>query len=573
MNRPLASFQPEFEIIPHKDAPIFSQPDAKLILNQIISEMESGNFPANETFIRLIAQAGLVNLWFFLKLIAAYSGPYDRLNTKLHLDMCNFRQRGILPGARLGMFVPRSSLKSTICTHGAAAWTITRNPDDRIAIFSGVYDRAQQFFHSAQRIIDSNPLYAACYPNHVPSRGDGTRWNDSEAVMPNRTKFMPEPSLTAMTAGGSTQGVHVDEGLVDDIVGDDELDANRGATADMYKKKNWFDDNQRTLLQSPERSRLILSATRYSIDDPYEGVMRDARIQEGFWDAIRDQYPLKPDGEWTVYYRQAREMDESIFPEQYSVEWLAKLAKDKPDTYRLHYENNPVSVNAVEFAKYNPMGFDLHYDLSRGWEIIINHTQEVVKVSSCDVVMAIDPAGSEKMASIKTSRSTLVLLARDAKDRHFLLLVRAGYVPTTTWFDWAFQVKKQFNDWLRGTFVEQQAGFKSLTSIIRAEEARRGEWLNYLPVNALGDKIVTIRNLLQPLLEKGMLFINNEAREMVDEELRTFPASIKRDILDALKIAVKMSIKPDGDYAGDLDEDYYSQYAPSMYGANAVTGY
>jgi hypothetical protein len=567
----LATFQPAFEMIPHPAAPIFSKPDAASVLNQILGEVESGNFPANETFIKLIAQAGLTSLWFFLKVIAAHSGPYNLLNDKLHLDMCNFRQKGVLPGARLGMFVPRSSLKSTICTHGAAAWTLTRNPNDRIAIFSGVYDRAQQFFHAAQRIIDSNELYAACYPQNVPSRNDGTRWNDSEAVLPSRTRFMPEPSLFAMTAGGSTQGIHVDEGLVDDIVGDDDLDANRGATADMYKKKNWFDDNQRTLLQTPEESRLILSATRYSIDDPYEGVMRDAFEHCGWWEPIESEYPLKKDGEWSVYYRQAREMDDSIFPAKYSVEWLSKLAKEKPDTYRLHYENNPVSVNAVEFAAYKPYSFSLCHNEDRGWEIVIDASQEVVRLADCDLVMAIDPAGSERMASIKTSRSTVVLLARDKKDRHFVVQVRAGYVATTKWFDWAFELKQQFGELLRATYVEQQAGFRSLTSIIRAEEARRGKWLNYMPVNALGDKVVTIRNLLQPLLEKYLLYINSDCRELVDEELRTFPASIKRDILDALKISVKMSIRPDG---SEEDEEYADEMRHMrQLSINPYTGY
>lgn len=383
---------------------------------------------------------------------------------------------------------------------------------------------------------------------------------------------MPEPSLMAMTAGGSTQGVHVDEALIDDIVGDSELDANRGATADMYKKKSWFEDNQRTLLQSPERSRIVLSATRYSIDDPYETPMQCAKVHAGYWGGIEANYPVNESGEWTVYYRQAEELGVSIFPEQYSIEWLHNLAKVQPDTYRLHYENNPVSINAVEFAQYHPQGFDLAYDASYGWRMSINNTGEVVNLSSCDVVMAIDPAGSERMASIRTSRSTVVVLARDNKNRHYIIQVRAGYVPTTTWFDWAFALKENFGEVLRASYVEQQAGFKALTSIIRSEEARRGKWLNYSPVNALGDKVVTIRNYIQPLLEKGLLLINNEDRNLVDEELRTFPASIKRDILDALKIAIKMSITPDGDSSDRLEGELDRLALHSRY-ANPVTGY
>jgi len=284
-----------------------------------------------------------------------------------------------------------------------------------------------------------------------------------------------------------------------------------------------------------------------------------------------ENYPLRDDGEWKVYYRQARELDDSIFPEQYSVEWLSKLSTDKPDTYRLHYENNPVSLDAVEFAAYKPGGFDLIYDDSHGWRIKLNNLDETISLVLCDLVMAIDPAGSEKMATIKTSRSTVVLLARDWKNRHYILQVRAGYVKTTDWFEWAFQLKKQFQELVRGTFVEQQAGFKSLTSVIRDEEARRKEWLNYQPVNALGDKVVTIRNIIQPLLQSGLLFINNECKTMVDEELKVFPASQKRDILDALKIAIKMSLRPDeeGEVEEARDEANYRRFAS----VNPVTGY
>lgn len=459
---------------------------------------------------------------------------------------------------------------STICTHGGSAWDMIRNPDIRIGVFSSIYDRAHDFFVQTQRIFDSNELFAWVFPEYVPSGADGNRWNDKEGVLPNRTRIFPEPNIKPFAAGGSTQGIHVDEGLFDDIVGDSQLNADHGSTADMYRIKNWFKSSLRTLLISMKKSRVMLSATRYGIDDPYEDVMLNACEQIGFWDEIGSNYPLNPEGEWKVYYRMAIENGKSIFPESYTVESLQKLAESDPWTYQTQYLNNPVGSNNIEFAGYEIPTFDLEYDSHLGWYIDIPNEESRIKLSECDLVCAIDPAGVERFVSMKTSRSVVCVLARSLDDRYFLVDVKAGYVPTTTWFDWMFDNMEQYPT-IRGTFIEQQAGFKALTSLIRAEEARRQKWIHHIPVNALGDKAVTIRNILQPILERGVLYINKKHYTMVAEELRTFPSGTKRDILDALKIAVKMSIRPD---SFEEDREVYTvQRNLQAIGRNKSTGY
>jgi len=557
-------------ITPHSEAPLFSAPDAALVLDQVLSEITTGNFPLNDVFRSLIRQASLVNLYFFLKSVAAYSGPYSNLTPTLHLDMCNFRQDLTSEGARLGVFVPRSTYKSTICTHGGAAWDMLRDPNVRIGVFSSIYDRAHDFFAQTQRIFDSNEFFAWVFPEYVPSTSDGNRWNDKEGVLPNRTRIFPEANIKPFTAGGSTQGIHVDEALFDDIVGDAQLNADHGATADMYRIKNWFKSSLRTLLISMEKSRVMLSATRYGIDDPYEDVMLEAYEQLGYWDEIGSNYPLNPKGEWKVYYRMAIERDESIFPESYTVESLRKLAVSDPWTYQTQYLNNPIGLSSVEFAGYDVPTFDLEYDSRLGWYIAIPNEDTYIKLNECDLVCSVDPAGVEKFVSVKTSRSVVCILARSKDDRYFLIDVKAGYVPTTTWFDWMFENMDQFKN-IRGTFIEQQAGFKALTPLIRAEEARRQKWIHHIPVNALGDKVVTIRNILQPILERGVLYINRKYYTLVSEELRTFPSGIKRDILDALKIAVKMSVKPTGE--DEMDEERRPEARLQAIGRNKSTGY
>lgn len=142
-------------------------------------------------------------------------------------------------------------------------------------------------------------------------------------------------------------------------------------------------------------------------------------------------------------------------------------------------------------------------------------------------------------------------MAQDASRRKFVLTAKVGFVPTTTWFDWLFEEKRKWGDMLGRTVVEQQAGFKALESLIRTEQTRRGEYLHYDPIPALGDKVVTIRNIIQPELERGNIFLNEDCSGVVETELNTFPASARRDVLDAMKIAIKFSRRP----LSDEEED------------------
>lgn len=539
-----------FLISPHPQAPLFNGHDWRDKVQYVLEEVSRGNFPATQAFMSLYRQLGFVNLWFFEKYILGTCAAYDKLNDKLHLDMCNFRQRCYAPGTMAAAFIPRAGYKSTIFTTGGNTHEIIRNPDIRIGVFSSIAERAQDFCEQTKRNIAEHALMKELYPEFVPSMDNGTGWTKRGAIVPNRTHSMTEPTIRACTAGGSTQGIHVDLASMDDLVGDAQLNADRGATADMYALRNWFQSNRHSLLINPTESRVFLSATRYSLDDPYEEVMLEAKEHVGYWDEIEDHYPVDPEGEWVVYYRMAVENGESILPEQYSVEWLNRLAKTDPWTYQTQYLNNPIANESIEFAKYPVRRFKLEYLRDRGWYITLPH-EKPIPLSSCSITVALDPAASEKFVSIRTSRTALVTVAQDASRRKFVLTAKVGFVPTTTWFDWLFEEKRKWGDMLGRTVVEQQAGFKALESLIRTEQTRRGEYLHYDPIPALGDKVVTIRNIIQPELERGNIFLNEDCSGVVETELNTFPASARRDVLDAMKIAIKFSRRP----LSDEEED------------------
>jgi len=559
---------PSLEIAHHEKAPIFRQDkNPQLILQQLFAEMTSANgFQTSEHIRELIRQAGYVSLWFYLKFIAGYAGPYDKLNDGLHVDMCNFRQRiATTPGIKGGLFVPRSAFKSTVASHGANTWELVRNPDLRIGCTSEIADRAQSFVDTTIATFRDNEFHQWLYPEHRKANRD-----DTNLILASRTKRYVEPNLKAITAGGSTQGIHVDLFDADDIVGENMLNADRVSGADMARMVNWLHSNMRTLVVSWKESRVLVVGTRYAIDDPYEPIMTQTKEQIGYWNDL--DYAVDPTGEWVTYYRPALQGDDSIWPDVYSKEGLAKIAETNIWLYQTQYMNNPYAAKPGDFSQYVIDKVDMTWnDAENTYEIRWEDGTKRL-LSSADVVAAGDPAASSKKVGSRTSKSATVVVARWSDDRVVVLEADAGYVEPTRFFDWLFSYREKYGHGLRQVYVEAQAGFKAFIPIGRKEEQLRGKNLGIVPVPALGDKEATIRNILQPFLNRGKLFVRRDIGDKVISELKVFPSN-RMDVLDALKIAVYKTFRPDRTDEDDEDDDSEGGRTQVRRNVSAISGY
>ena len=549
---------PGLEFAMHPNAPTFAkEADPALLLKHIIAEASSQNMSTSENVMKLLREAGFVSLWFYLKFIAGATGPYNLLNTGLHVDMCNFRQRvATEPGIKAMGLVPRACYKSTIWSHGANSWELIRNPNLRIGCTSEIYDRAMSFVQTTVSTFTDNEFHKALYPEWVKENRSNT-----ELILANRTRKYPEPNLQAITAGGSTQGIHVDVFDCDDIVGESMLNAAHVAGADMARMGNWLYSNLKTLVVSWVHSRVMVVGTRYAVDDPYERAMLSSKEHVGYWNEMEGDYPRKEKGDWVTYYRPAKQTAEdgteySINPDAFTLEQLEVMAVEDPWTYNSQYANNPLAAGASDFAGYEVREFDLEWnDTQETFEIVHEEGLSVTRIDlrDCDVCVAGDPSGGQTRASYNSSRASVAVVARSAKDRYYLLDLESGFVLPTKFFDWLFQYKAKYGHRIRATYVEAQAGFKSFVPIIRKEEQLRGKFLNFLGIPALGEKETTIRNIIQPVLEKNNLFVRRACRGKLMEELKVFPSK-RMDLLDAIKIGIFKSIRP-RDNGGDDDED------------------
>ena len=536
------------ELVPHPCAPLFSGPDALDTLQEVIREIASGSFGTTEEFRQYFRQAAYVNLWFFLKFCAGYSGPFDELNEDLHVDMCNYRQSLLEPGCRGAMFIPRGHYKSTIVTEGGGAWELLRHPNLRMRVSNAIADKAAGFAHTIKETFEYNDFMVWLFGNpadrwgsYIPVKNQD-RWNNVEIVMPNRSRRFREASVEFGGVGGASEGHHYDLHIVDDMIGLQALNSMRGSNAVMDTTRNWFWGSEKTLLHSMRKSRVIVVGTRYAVDDIYDEIISRANVNKGY---PLPYFTANPAGRWQIYYRKGIEDGRVIFPENFSLEFYQELAQDDWWTYVTQYMNDPQSSGLAEFVQYDIKSCTVDYsNPKREWFILPEDDDESVALSSCDVIVLGDPAATERATSAKTSRTAIGVLATDPKGRRFYIWIRADYVSTKGLFDWLFEANRTYKGYIRGTFLEQNGPFRMLEGQIREEQQRRNEWIGLRPFTSVGEKTARIRTALDPEFARGQIYVAEPFKLMVMEEARSFPQSHRKDILDMMAAGIISSIKP-----------------------------
>lgn len=535
--------------MPHPKAPLFSGEDALLTLHQVLQEASSGKFNSSEEIRQLFRQAGFVNLWFFGKIIAGFSGPFSEWTDHLHMDMANYRQSLLDDGCRGAMFIPRGHFKTSVVTEAGGAWEILRNPELRMRITHAIADTAQGFLATIKTIYDSNEFFAWLYPEYVHKQAKPHRWNDTELVLPNRRKKYREANVEYGGVGGASEGHHYDLHIIDDMIGLNSLNAGRQSNAEMVRTVNWFWSSEKALLQNTKNSRVLVVGTRYSVDDIYSQLIKAAYKMVGYH---LDGFIPNEEGSWRIYYRKGVEDGEVIFPENFTMKAYQELASNDWWSYVTQYLNDPQQTGLAELNEYELNKCWMEWDDTlKTWFIMWKEKQENelvgltrASIEEFDVIQACDPAATERYITAKTSRSAVMVLATHWTGKKFVISLNVDYVSPLRMFDWMFANQKKFGAWIRSTYLEANAGFKVLGPILSKEEEERKQWLNLRSYPAMGDKTARIRSDLQPEMQKGNIYVLEDAFSEVDEEKNTFPQSVKKDVLDVLSSLVRNSTVP-----------------------------
>ena len=521
----------QFAICGHKDAPLFKDAEqSKAIFEQLLVEIQRG--AVNDAAVKaVLRQASLVNLWFFLKFVAGATGPFHFLNTGVHLDMCNFRQSAVCmrEGAKVAVFLPRGFAKTTIFTEGALAWELLRDPNQRFRIVNATIARAGRFKNVVQRIFDSNPMVAMLFPETKPTPGV-RRWNETEMVMPNALRMHKEASLSAGGTEGASEGDHFDLLQMDDIVGMDDVDANFNPGVSMDNAITWFSMHE-TLLTSRMKSRSFVVATRYGPGDVYTRICDNVREVHGF---NNNSFKPRSDGEWDVYYRHAIENGEATNSFVITVDAYAKLLRDSPLVAAYQYANDVTISIMNEFASLQPRRCSVVWgEQSQTWWLVRDGEGEEArtKLSDCNCCISCDWAGSDKRRSIRTSRTSIGVWAKDSEGRVYRFDQSVGFFSIPDVFDKIFTIHERWRGYISATLLEANAMQKGIYDLIQEEQQRRGIYLSIRKKNGIGNKVVRIRATVGMHLHKGMLYLCDKCSAEFNEERMAFP-SPKLDVLD-----------------------------------------
>lgn len=506
--------------------------DNQLILKQLVAEASSKSLHQTEKIRSLFAEAGLVNLWFFLRCIASVTGPFEKLDLPLHMEMCNVRQGWMQKGLFGAAFLPRDFYKTTIFTIGGDAWEAARDGNVRIKIVNAVFDRAQAFMHTIQRVFDGNPFLAWIYPHMVPEKG-APRWNDKEMVMPNRTRHYNEPTVKPAGVGAASEGDHPDLLSLDDLIGLEDLNSMMQSGATMESAKRWLSTNLVTSLDW-QTGRCILTATRYAIDDAYSIPWKDCKTFTGF-----TMEPIKPkeSGKWHVYNRLVEEHGVITNPLKHNQQTLAKIKAEDPWTAMTQLYNSPQLSGLTEFSDYPDQLCSLIRDPATEEWLIRKEApdgKEVRrKLSKMDVRGGFDPAATDRGITARTSRSAVAIWAQDWERSKYLLFLRCGYVKLETAYDWLFEAQAKFEGLIAEILVESNAFQKILKDELRKEGARRGEYVYFNHKASITDKDARIRSRLGPEFQRNRIWlVEGEHNDFIAEK-NAFPQSNLKDVLDA----------------------------------------
>jgi hypothetical protein len=413
---------------------------------------------------------------------------------------------------------------------------------------NAIVDKAYDFYKIIRANFERNEMLRFFYPHNAVRSGK------AEFVLPSRTRYWPEPSVKVLGATGAGEGGHYTGLNIDDLIGLEEIDKEFKSNANMLQKIKWAQTNTRSLLDNAQTSWIMWVFTLYASDDVYHRMIIDKNLYKlvGYQDPdlVAKINPLIPEGspKYTLYYRCIIEDGEAIFPEEgYTKGWFEALLEEHKWTAMAQYMNKPTAAGMVEFHSL-PTGTCLTVYREDRWYIVRREKSGQafeLSLSDCDVVMTIDPAGTDKGITAKTSRTSIGIWAMDSDENVYRIWGAVGYFPIEEMFDKIFEGNGLYKGYVRGTYVESNAMQKILKPLLEAEQPRRGQYINPQPVLAKGDKVARIRSNVGYYLSQGKVYLADGYSQEFIEEKELFPMSEYRmDVLDESEKALTLLRKP-----------------------------
>jgi hypothetical protein len=192
--------------------------------------------------------------------------------TETHRTLCS-RMDSLRDHPRVGTFLPRTKLKTTVFTIGLAIQEILRNPDVTEMVNHAVEEEAEKIVAEITEHFKSNDELRKLRPEIMPNPRSKAWWGSGRMSV-KRTRYNRQPTVMGKGAGSEITGAHVDVEFWDDIAGRRALE-----NSEFPKIKSWLQNTALPVLNNNGRIRAV--GTRWHPDDPWSDL-----IVSPVWDCL-----------------------------------------------------------------------------------------------------------------------------------------------------------------------------------------------------------------------------------------------------------------------------------------------
>lgn len=449
--------------------------------------------------LMLYSVAAEESLYFFEKKILGFE-----LYRKLHLPWTRLVQDPEI--RRILILAPRLHLKSTVVSVGATLWSLYRDINSRIAIFSARARVAKGFIRQIRGLLASHPLLKeiwrlkyGSYPL-VSAEESTTEYITLKRPIPHK-----EPSVVVLSPGQEPVSWHFDKIICDDVVWSED----RYSEATRNFKKKWFQEIP-SLLE--EKGEIAVIGTRWHPDDLYNDLLTKpeyssyVKIVQKVWD----------------------ENGEPLYPLKFSRERIESLKREQGLFFNSQYLNDPSMEGEALFSS-----------------IEIIDRSKFSKIENWKHVAFLDPA-TTKVSSRNPSPdfSALIVVAKP-QGHSEPIVVRKMIAKRLKYSEvprWLIREILQFKN-LAKIGVEANNFQIYVVQEVR-KLLREGAYrIKVVPVTHSRPKAERIESL-EPLFTNGTLKLEKGCwNEEAYQQLTQYPFVEHDDIPDALEGAVSLILK------------------------------
>ena len=496
-----------------------------------------------------LRRKALDDLYWFNDVVLGY-GDLVPMRPKTHLAMCRFAERKTgepaLDDAPVQLIlVPREVGKTSLITRGRTIQRICKDPNRSIMLGNEKEGNASKFLSSIQGEFESNTFLRALFPEVIPLDFNKVRWSATEMDL-QRTTRRQEPTIFVTGVGGTVTGMHPDEIVCDDLISLEAMrNAKVGARQILEQVNDWIHTLWALLNKNASDFGITFIGTHWWHDDCYDHVLQHFGNGEnprpfllrlkGFDDGTAQTIECQRVGDVAVLIRSIIEDGQSIFPEKYSLEQLAKMRMADPVLFAANYMNRPSDELTAELKESWLQHFEW-VDTDRVRFLDQLAKERVVALGDLDRIILMDPGGFAKLGKQSRGdrmRPAMMLTGSTQDGLHLCLRAFSDKDTYLNLIRIAIQWCRQYG--VRKIAVEQTAQQIVFVDKLREELAKAGVMVSIQTVTPRNqDKDQRILDM-EPFFQQRRVYIGTSPEFLeFRHQFSQFPRSARRDLLDAL---------------------------------------